>query len=113
MAWERLVLLAVVVACVLELERIWRTERPCSAPISILLVADGASHEVEGLVRYLYWEFTVRNRLYAEIAVETGDRSGECAQVAAHLLADGFLVERVSTGPSLVFLIRADTPAAG
>jgi len=113
MTCERLILLAIIVACVLEIQSMRGIARRSPGPVAILLVADGASHEVEGFVRYLYWEFTVRNRLAAEIALEIRDRGGECAQVAAHLLADGFVVEKVSTEPALVFLIQADAPSTG
>jgi hypothetical protein len=113
MALERLVLLLVAVVCVIDLVKSRRVANRSPGSIGIVLVADGPSHEVEGLVRYLYWEFSVRNRLYAEIAVATGGRGGGCESVAERLKADGFLVDRVSGEPSLVFFIGADRAAAG
>lgn len=108
MTLQRLVLLAIMVACILDLERSRRFARVFPDPLRILVVAAGASHEVEGFVRYLYWEFTMRNRYLAEIALEITDQDGESEQIARRLLADGYLVEGVPTAPTLVFRMQAE-----
>lgn len=111
--WQRLVLLVVVTACIFDLERTHRVSRADSSTLTVLIVADGTSHEIEGLVRYLYWEFTVGNRLRTEIVLEIEERGGECARVAKFLLADGYLVEKASREPALVFRVPAERTATG
>ncbi len=113
MALERLVLLSVIVACVIDLVMSRMAARSSPDPVAIVLVAGGPPYAVEGVVRYLHWEFAVRNRLDTEIAVETRSENAECRRIVERLEADGFLVERVSGEPSLVFVMDADIAAAG
>ena len=112
MAWERFILTAVIAACILEIDRA-RRAHGSPRSIVVLVVSDGASHEIEGFIRYLYWEFAVRNNLQAEIALEMRNQSEECAQIADYLLSDGFLVEKASAAPTWVFRVDADTTATG
>ena len=105
MPLERLILLAVIVACIVDLERSWCDTHLPNGPFRVLLVTDGPSHEVEGFVRYLYWEFSVRNRLSTEIAVEIRNPAGECMEVRRLLVADGFVVDENSGEPAVVFII--------
>lgn len=104
MPLQRLILLAVIVACIVDLARSWRGAHFRSGPFRVLLVTNGPSYEVEGFVRYLYWEFSVRNRLSAEIAVEIRNPAGECMEVRRLLVADGFAVNENSGEPAVVFI---------
>lgn len=105
--------MAVIAACILEIDRTRRTAPRSPGSIVVVAVYNGASHEIEGFVRYIYLEFAVRNSLNAEIALEMRDQSEECARIADYLLSDGFLVEKASAAPTWVFRIDADTTAAG
>lgn len=113
MALERLILIAVIATCILEIDRARRAAHRSPSSIVVLVVSDGASHEIEGFIRYLYWEFAVRNSLHAEIALEMRNQNEESAQIADYLLSDGFLVEKASAAPTWVFCIDADTTATG
>lgn len=114
MLWQRLLLLAVIAACVYDLLRTRQIARLYPEPLTILVAANDASYSIDGFVRYLQWEFGVANRLLAEIAIEIDeDQGGECARVAKLLLADGVTVEHTSAEPALVFFIQADSSAVG
>ncbi|MGE5579859.1 MAG: hypothetical protein ACM3WU_07440 [Bacillota bacterium] len=113
MMWNRLILVSVIAACIVDLMKTWRVAQAMPGPLSVRVIADAPSSELEGIVRYLYRELTVGNRLLAEIVLEIGDHGGESAQVASRLVADGFAVQDSSSEPALVLLIRADEAAAG
>lgn len=105
MAREKLVLVAVMVACILELVRCRSAFCGRSAALRVLLVPGGSPYAVEGVVRYLHWEFGVRNGLALEIAVAAGDAGRECLAVKELLERDGLVVPEVSGEPCLVFRI--------
>jgi len=105
MAASRSLLLTIIVTCMVDLLRSRRVSSRPPGSLRVLLVAGGSSHEVEGLVRYLHWELSMRNGLQAEIAVSCEDASRECSEVARLLARDGLLVQEFSGEPSLVFRI--------
>ncbi len=105
MAPQRLVLLAIMVICVLDLWKSRRAAHLYPGSLRVVLVADGQTQEVEGFVRYLYWEISVRNRRAVDISVSTDDPGGECARVAKILESDGLVSSGSSSEDGLVFRI--------
>jgi len=113
MIWNRLVLLSVIAACIVDLVKTWRVAQAIPGPLAVLLIADAQPSELEGIVRHLYRELTIGSRLLAEIVLDIGDHGGESAQIASRLVADGFAVQDASTEPALVLYVRADETAGG
>lgn len=96
MAQDRLILSVVIGLCVLDLIR----SRPAGV-LNLHLVAGSPTDCVEGIVRYLHWEFGVRGGLLTEIAVTTEAAGDECLAVKRILERDGLLVSVVEE-PSLM-----------
>ena len=96
-------LVAVIFACLLEIVHSRRVSSRWRDPVRVLLVAGDSPCQVEGLVRYLRWEFSVRNCLDVEIAVMGGGAPREFWEVAGLLERDDYLVPELSGEPTLVF----------
>lgn len=97
---DRLILAAIAAFCVLDLLRSAGT-----GCLRILLIASGATDCLEGIVRYLHWEFGVRGGYLTEIAVTLEPARGECLAVTRLLERDGLVTAETQEEPSLVFRI--------
>lgn len=103
MAPGRLILIAIVAVCVLELLRSRR-----AGLLRISLIASGPADLIEGFVRYLHWEFEVRGGFLTEIAVTLEANGADCAAVARILERDGLVVREqpeTTERPFLLFRI--------
>lgn len=101
---QRLALLAVIVACFLDLLGNPMRRRP-SVELKILIKARKSPQLAEGLIRYLVWDLALRRGIRVGIGLAVEGPGDEPRAICAALLRDGLLEGEAPSDPDLVFVI--------